>query len=145
MSLMLVCMAVGLAYSQTPCPVTAIVNPDGTITISGPGINQIDVCYEINEPTWIHALSLVECTNINLRYIILVADSGKHYYFELPYQNNTDYYNWCAQSNLSDFYHSIKTDPNWRHDDYETRCLFKRGNGINCARYSEQDYCWQHR
>jgi len=131
--------------NPTPCPVTAIVNPNGTITLQAPGLTVLNECYDAANTSFVNTLYHVKCTNIVKEYVLMVSDAGRVYHFDLPYQNSSYFGQWCGQSNHAVWYHQIKYDPNWRHDGYMSQCQHVRSTGRLCSRLSELDKCWQHR
>lgn len=134
-----------IAIAQTPCPVTATVNPNGTINLNAPNITVVSQCHDHLNVCFIATLYLVECTNIAEQYVLMVSDVGKVYHFNLPYQSSSYFGQWCGQTNFATWYQAIKHDPEWRHDSYKIPCTKTLSTGVSCSRQSELSLCWQHR
>lgn len=127
------------------CPVTATVNPNGTITLNSTGITILNECHDYLNNCFVNTLYHVKCNSIALEYVLMATDQGKVYHFQLPYQNSSYFAQWCGQTNFAQWYQQIKYDPNWQHPLYNIRCTTTLSNGHQCSRFSELDYCWQHR
>ena len=131
----------------SPCPVTAIVNPNGTITLNTPSsLTILNQCHDVNNTSFISNLYHVSCSGVADEYVLMVTDVGRVYHFQLPYQNSSYYGQWCGQMDWNSWYQAnVKYVPHWQHPLYNIQCAHIRSNGDQCSRLSEQSFCWQHR
>lgn len=137
---------VGQVLTNSACPTTAIVNPNGTIALQAPNLTILNECHDVLNESFIGALYHCKCSGVIGEFVVMVTDQGKTYPFNLPYQNSSYYSQWCGSLDWNSYYQqNVKWKPNWQNPTYNIRCNFIRGNGHNCERFSEQDYCWQHR
>ena len=133
------------SIGQSPSPVVAVVNQNGTINLISQNVTVISECYDYLDLGFVNTVFLVECTHLVNKYIIMTDDLGRLYYFDLPYQLDSYFSQWCGSGNMAAFYQSIKSDLIWLHPNYRIQCEFVRSNGDQCSRYSNHNFCWQHR